>query len=98
MPSASVAPPMFRISGIAWNAVAGASGYRIHAGKETGLYTEMRDVGNATSGYIDVPEGGTWYVAIAAYDADGYEGEYSTPVALEAYGGPPVGNITLRVR
>jgi len=57
----------------------------------------MRDVGNATSGYIYVPEPGTWYAAISAYDADGFEGEYSTPNVYYS-DTDPEGTITLHFR
>lgn len=94
---------------LSWNTVAGAYGYRIHAGQVSGLYTEVSSdiaaatvpdvAGNTKAGSITVPTSGTWYVAVAGYDVSGYEGLYSTPQPMDAgSGSPPVGVPVLSVR
>lgn len=86
---------------MSWNAVAGASGYRIHAGPVSGLYTHVSaDIASPTvTGSVTVPTTGTWYVAVAAYDANGYEGEYSAEQTKIVTGSqPPIGAPELAVR
>ena len=87
---------------VSWNAVSGASGYRIHAGVVSTIYTHVSSdiVAPTTSGSITVPTDGYWYVAVAAYDANGYEGPYSAEQYLLAGAGvsPPTGTLTLSVR
>jgi hypothetical protein len=88
---------------LTWNTVSWASGYRIHAGLLSGLYTEISsDIipGSATSGYIDVSADGIWYLVVAAFDATGYEGFPSTPETVKETGAasPPVGTPVLSVR
>jgi hypothetical protein len=86
---------------LSWNAVSGASGYRIHAGPVSGLYTHVSAniAAPTVTGSVTVPTEGTWYVAVAAYDASGYEGVYSAEQTAVAGGSsPPVGTPVLSVR
>lgn len=66
---------------LAWNAVAGAAGYRVYYGNASGQYTGSKDVGAATStalsGLADCVE---WYVAVKAYNTAGESATYSTEV------------------
>lgn len=89
-----------------WVTVTGAYGYRIHAGPVSGLYTEVSanipadrqpDVaGYLKSGTITVSSAGTWYVAVAAYDALGYEGVYSAEqTIITGTVGAPTGAVVL---
>lgn len=90
---------------VSWTAPAswtGISGHRIHAGKVSGVWTHVSSniPAPGTSGTVTVPTAGSWYVAVAAYDASGYEGTYSTPI-LKATGGavlPPVATIVASLR
>lgn len=82
---------------LAWTAVSGASGYRIHAGLVPTIYTDVSaniTPGSATGGYIDVPTAALWYLVVAALDALGYEGPYSAEVSKNAAALPPIGSLS----
>jgi hypothetical protein len=66
---------------IAWNAGSDATlaGYRIHYGTASGRYTSIVDVGKHTSYTIAGLTPGTYYFAVAAYDARRAE----SPLSLE---------------
>lgn len=83
-----------------WDAVSGASGYNVHSGQVSGIWTHMTDVGLTTGPVtITVPWSGAGYAAVAAYDASHYEGLYSAPVAVTVGGVlPPTATVTLSVR
>jgi hypothetical protein len=74
---------------VSWEAVVGAAGYKVRWGTESGVYTNVRDVGNVLSATI----GGlfadrTYYFVVSAYDADGVDGANSAEhsVSVEASG------------
>jgi hypothetical protein len=57
---------------LAWDASAGATGYRIHAGRVSGIYDTVQDVGPALTATLLLPEDGSTYVfAATAYNAVG---------------------------
>jgi hypothetical protein len=70
---------------LTWEAAASTAvtGYRIHWGTASGVYTSSLDVGNATSVSVgDFAEGTEYYVAITAYGDAGQQSEYSDEVAF----------------
>lgn len=83
---------------VSWTPAVGENptGHRIHAGPVSGLYTEVSGdfAMPLTSGYIDVSAAGTWYLAVAPYDASGYEGMYSDEFTATA-GTAPMGTLVL---
>jgi len=57
------------------------TGYKIHWGTESGVYTESVDVGNVTEAVIqDFFEGVEFYAAITAYADTGEESDYSEEI------------------
>ncbi len=53
---------------IAWDAVPGVKGYRVHYGRESGQYTKVLKVGDNTSATIKgLADCTTWYLAVQAY-------------------------------
>jgi len=57
---------------LAWNPVAGATGYRAYYGTNPGQYIGVQDMGNGTTGTLSVPGSCTTYhVALKAYNAQG---------------------------
>jgi hypothetical protein len=56
---------------LAWDASPDptVTGYRIHAGQRSGVYTLANDVGNVLDGAIDLPTLGHWFTAVGAYNA-----------------------------
>ena len=57
-------------------------GYNIYYGGDSGDYTDMLNVGNATSVTIDgLAAGTTYYFAATAYDALGNESAYSSEIS-----------------
>ena len=64
--------------GIIWNPSAGAAGYKVYWGKESGVYTFVKDVEKQTYynfNISDKREGG--YFAVTAYNNNGVESDYS---------------------
>ena len=59
------------------------TGYMIHYGTASGTYTQGVDVGN-TTGYAlsNLIDGQTYYFAVTAYNAVGYESVYSNEVSI----------------
>jgi hypothetical protein len=61
--------------GFAWNASAGATGYRLHYGDTSGTYTSTVDVGGTTqTSLTTVPDCTTQYYAVTAYNSAGQSG------------------------
>jgi hypothetical protein len=70
---------------LAWDASSDASvtGYVLHYGTESGVYTNHIHVGNATSFSLTLPaDGATYYIAATSADADGNESDYSNETAI----------------
>jgi hypothetical protein len=58
------------------------TGYMIHYGRTSGAYSQAIDVGNTTSYTVsNLIDGQTYYFAVAAYNAVGYESVYSNEVS-----------------
>jgi hypothetical protein len=56
---------------LAWDASADptVTGYMVHAGQRSGVYSITQDVGNVLDAAIDLPTLGRWFTAIGAYNA-----------------------------
>lgn len=64
--------------GVAWNAVAGASGYRVYYGNAPGHYTASKDVGSVTTASLSgLSDCADWYVAVKAYNGAGESTTFS---------------------
>ena len=78
------------LSTLAWDSVSEATGYKIHYGTSSGVYTGIVDVGASLTGTVSgLTEGLRYYFAASCYNAtlvSGYSNEVSTIVA----GVPPV--------
>ena len=54
---------------LTWDAVTGATGYRIHYGIATGTYSQNLNVGNLTTTTVmGLSKGTTYYFTVTAYD------------------------------
>ncbi len=76
---------------LAWDASpdANATGYRIHYGGASGVYTNSATVGNVTNAtFSNLPDGATYFFAAVAYTVDGFESDYSNETS---YSVPVVG-------
>ena len=59
------------------------TGYMIHYGTASGTYSQAVDVGNTTSYTVsNLIDGQTYYFAVTAYNAVGYESVYSNEVSI----------------
>jgi hypothetical protein len=57
------------------------TGYMIHYGTASGTYSQSADAGNTTSYAVtNLTDGRTYYFAVTAYNAAGYQSEYSNEV------------------
>ncbi len=61
--------------------IIGPVGYKVYYGTEPGTLTHIVDVQTATSCSIDSLPHGTWYFAVACYDANGIEGALSQEIS-----------------
>ena len=70
---------------VSWNANQEPDlwGYQIYYGTETGNYTTVIDVGNATSHPISGLNVGTYFLALTAYDSSGNESDFSVEQTFE---------------
>lgn len=69
---------------LAWdpNTEPGIAGYKIYWGLSSGNYTGSQDIGNNTSVTITgLDEGKTYYFAATAYNGDGVESDFSSPIS-----------------
>ncbi|HEY4706378.1 MAG TPA: CFI-box-CTERM domain-containing protein [Thermodesulfobacteriota bacterium] len=57
------------------------SGYKVHYGTQTGVYSKTVDVGNATTYKVQGLSAGTWYFAVTAFNSAGRESPYSNEAA-----------------
>jgi hypothetical protein len=64
-----------------WDAVSGATGYKVYYGREPGQYSDSMDVGNTTStvinGLADCTE---WHLAVKAYNSVGESPGFSNEI------------------
>ena len=59
------------------------TGYMIHYGTASGSYSQSIDVGNTTSYTVsNLTNGKTYYFAVTAYNAVGYQSIYSNEVSI----------------
>ena len=51
--------------------IAGITGYRLYAGRQSGVYTQSQNMGNVTSGsyVVDTTDRNPWYFALTALTA-----------------------------
>jgi hypothetical protein len=56
-------------------------GYKAYAGKTSGNYSIVKDVGNVTTYTVTTLTEGKWYFAVTAYDTSGNESGYSNEVS-----------------
>jgi hypothetical protein len=94
-PSPTPAPfptPTSSIS-LAWNADAPTGdpntntvGYRVYTGLSSGNYTQVTDVGNATTVTVPTQSGSTYFFVVAAYNYNsaGIDSPYSNEVSVTA--------------
>ncbi len=82
-----VAPPVILDAAsvtISWlpNGEQDLAGYKIYYGTQSGIYSNIIDVGNVTSYEIsNLADGTTYYFAVTAYDISGNESSYSEEVS-----------------
>ena len=77
--SLSWVAPTTTVSG---DPIATLSGYNIYYGTSTGRYTTKVNAGSGTSYLVTaLTEGTTYYFAVTAYDANGFESDHSTEVS-----------------
>jgi len=70
---------------LAWNAVNGVAGYRLHYGTASGTYTQTVDVGDITTATVSrLTPGLTYYFAVTAYNVAGLESLPSNQVSFLA--------------
>ena len=66
---------------LTWDAVNGATGYRVYGGTATGTYIQPVDVGSMTTTPVpDLLPATTYYFAVTAYDGSNNESAFSNEV------------------
>ncbi|HEX5043443.1 MAG TPA: Ig-like domain-containing protein [Candidatus Polarisedimenticolaceae bacterium] len=65
---------------VRWDAVAGASGYRVYWGTVAGRYTNQATV-TTTATTLNLADSTRWYVGVKAYNAQGESSTFSNEVA-----------------
>jgi len=78
-----VVAPLARAGSISlsWNAVAGATGYRVYYGPTAGNYTNNVNVGQATQATLtSLTDCADWHVAVKAYNAAGESPTFSEEI------------------
>ena len=86
--AADAAPPV----SLAWNAnpESDVAGYKVHFGTQSGVYTEVLDVGRVTQATLpQLFMGSTYYLAVSAYNSTGLESPRSAEFSLTAAVPPP---------
>jgi len=67
-------------------AITDLAGYNLYYGTESGRYTQMRPVRDASQTNLELPvEPGTYYLAMTAYDTTGNESELSNEIVRHVY-------------
>ena len=70
---------------LAWNAVSGVAGYRLHYGTASGTYIQITDVGDITTATVSsLTPGSTYYFVVTAYNVAGLESLPSNQVSFLA--------------
>jgi hypothetical protein len=57
------------------------AGYKIYSGTTSGSYPNIKDIGNVTTGSIDIPPNTATYITVTAYNTSGLESPYSNEIA-----------------
>lgn len=78
---------------LAWDAVTGATGYKLYCGSASKTYGAPVDVKNVTTYKLTLPAGTDRFCAVTAYDASSESG-YSNEVTFHV---PPAAPTNLRV-
>ena len=73
---------MLRKITLAWDAEAGAAGYKIYYGTASDSYTTAVNVGNVTTYPLTLADGHTYYLAATAYDSANAESDFSNEISL----------------
>jgi hypothetical protein len=61
------------------------AGYRLHIGRASGNYSQIIDLGSATTATVsNLISGSTYYFVVGAYNAAGVEGPHSNEVSYSA--------------
>lgn len=68
---------------LAWNAEAGAAGYKVYYGTESDSYSTSIDVGNVTTYSLALADGRTYYLAATAYDPARVESDFSAEISYD---------------
>ena len=66
---------------LAWDPVAGATGYRVYYGTQSGVYTQSTQVSGSSANLGNLQDCTTWYVAVKAYNAVGESDQFSQEIA-----------------
>jgi hypothetical protein len=78
----AIAPTHAGTISLAWEPVAGASGYRVYYGSSSGSYTQQINVGNTTSVDVEGLNDCTdYYLAVKAYNGQGESTSFSNEVS-----------------
>lgn len=89
--SLSAPPPLTCVTGksnnviLAWDAVPGAKGYRIHYSKTKAVqFGQVADAGNTvTDTIMGLSSGTTYFFAVTAYDSADVDGHFSNLVCVD---------------
>ena len=74
---------------LAWDSSPAATGYRLHSGTTTGVYTQITEVGNTTSALVsNLTVGQTYFFAVTAYNGTGPDTAPSNEVSYTATSTP----------
>jgi len=86
-----VNPPTQDSLTLGWNPspAPGVVGYRVYEGEMSQNYSQVLDVGNATTARVSgLMTGVTYYFAVTAYDANGLESPFSGEISYEVTSSP----------
>jgi hypothetical protein len=72
---------MGNIGPLAWDVASGATGYKIHYGASSGVYTTTIDVGNVLTYTITGLANGIYYLVVSSYDGGGDSGNSNELIA-----------------
>lgn len=95
VPAFSETLPGYSVT-LAWDASPSpeVTGYRIHLGVASGIYTSSGMVGKVTTKTVSGLAGGvTYFLAISAYDASGLESTFSNEISYTTPAGRPIVQI-----
>lgn len=78
----TVSVPKTRAVNLAWNPSSDVAGYNVFSGGRSRSYTNSLAVGNVVAASVpNLLKGSTYYFAVTAYDAFGYESQFSSEVS-----------------